>query len=430
MNSRIRAVRVAALVALILPAAAFGAGFGIFEIGSKATALGGAFTATADDPSAMFYNPAGLGFLTRYDAYVGTTLIAPTSEFTGTAPYPGPEAKGEQRKNVFFPFGLHYAHPISEHWVAGVAVFTPAGLGTEWDHFATWSGRFVSQAADLQAVSIQPTLAWKMNDRFSVGLGAEYRTATVKLQKNIAAVNPYTQEVDDIAHVVLRSEGINAAWGFAIGMLYKVTDDIRLGASYRHHVDVDLDGTARFYQRETGYADFDAAVAETLPFGEAMDVKTSLAFPAQASIGAAWDVRKDITVEANANWTGWNRFEKLDMTFVDRADLSNSTPENYRNVWNFRLGIEKRYGQEAFRVGFVYDNTPQPNATVSPLLPDADRAGYSIGWGHLGESWGVDLAYMYLDFRNSSTRGESTAGFNGRYKETAHLLGVHARYRF
>ncbi|MBV9187592.1 MAG: transporter, partial [Acidobacteria bacterium] len=52
--SRIGVLVSAAMLAV--SGAAFGAGFGLFEQGAKATAMGGAFAATADDPSAIFYN--------------------------------------------------------------------------------------------------------------------------------------------------------------------------------------------------------------------------------------------------------------------------------------------------------------------------------------------------------------------------------------
>ncbi len=133
----------------------------------------------------------------------------------------------------------------------------------------------------------------------------------------------------------------------------------------------------------------------------------------------------------NANWTGWNRFENLPLNFVDRADLSDVIDEGYENVWQFRIGLEQRVSPTlALRVGWVYDNTPQPKKTINPLLPDADRSGYSVGLGWTSGQLGVDLAYMYLDFRESFTAGLSSSGFNGSYDNTANLLGVHARYRF
>lgn len=430
--TRTRRGLLAAALALSLPASGWGAGFAIFEMGTKATGLGGAFTATADDPSAMFYNPAGLGFQTdRPQAYAGSTLIAPTSEFTGQAPYPGPSATGEMENNIFTPIGLYYAHPINESWVAGIGVFTAFGLGTEWQDPDTWSGRFVSQRADLQTVSIQPTVAWKYSEQLSFGLGLEYRGAMVELERNAPVVNPYTQSVVDAAHVSLESDGIAGGWGFSLGILYKPTEKLRAGLSYRHHIDIDLDGEATFDQIPTGYADLDAAIASRLPFGEPAAVETSVAFPSMASVGVAYDVAEATTVEVNANWTGWNRFESLPLHFPDNPELSDDIYEGYQNVWQFRLGLEHRLSPAlALRCGWVYDNTPQPKATVSPLLPDADRTGYSIGLGWTSGNLGVDLAYMYLDFRDSFTAGTSTSGFEGHYENTAHLLGFHARYRF
>ncbi len=419
-------------LACMNPAAGFSAGFGLFEQGSKATAMAGAFTATADDASAAFYNPAGLAFLKRAEFYGGSTLIAPKSDFEGANPFPGDDDRASQKSAIFTPVGMHYAQPLGENWVAAISVFTPFGLTTEWKDKSTFSGRFISQKAALEVISIQPTIAWKVSDQLSFGLGAEYRTATVELQKNVASVNPYTQQIVDIAHVQLDSTGMNGDWGFAAGILYKPMDGARIGLSYRHHIDVKVEGKGDFTQISTGYADFDAAVAAQLPFDHKEKVSTEVDFPSIASFGIAIDLTPDMTIETDADWTGWNRFKKLDLNFTDRPDLSSSVTEDYKTAWNFRIGWEMRMPEtaSALRLGYVYDQTPVPRESIGPLLPDADRAGYCIGWGYLGETFGVDLAYMYLTFRESRSVGVNRDGFNGSYETTANLLGIHARYRF
>ena len=423
---------IAVLTALAMPIAASGAGFGIFEMGSKATGMGGAFTATADDPSALFYNPAGIAFLDKADFYGGTTLIRPQAELEGHNPYPGEGSRAKLESPIFTPIGIHYVQPLSSSFVAGLGVFTPFGLATRWQDKYNFSGRFISQRAELKVISIQPTIAWKISDEFGLAVGAEYRMSSVALERDVPKVNPYTQTVVDIAHVKLESSGNNSDWGFAAGMLYKPAPWLRLGVSYRHHIDGDIEGKAKFTQIPTGYPDFDAAVAAALPFDQKEKVATSVAFPSMASVGIATDVASDMTVEVDANWTGWNRFQKLDINFADRSDLNSSTDESYKNSWNYRIGFEQRYPDQgcAFRLGFVYDQTPLPNKTVGPLLPDADRVGYSIGYGHNTATWGVDIAYMYLTIRKSQSKGLNTDHFEGTYDSKAHLLGIHARYRF
>src|SRR5438128_4763185 len=71
------------VAALLTSGAAFGSGSSIFEQGAKATGMGGAFAATADDPSAIFYNVAGLA-QQRHTAFsIGGTFINFSNEFVG-----------------------------------------------------------------------------------------------------------------------------------------------------------------------------------------------------------------------------------------------------------------------------------------------------------------------------------------------------------
>src|SRR5947207_4864886 len=71
------------VAALLTSGAAFGSGFSIFEQGAKATAMGGAFAATADDPTAIFYNVAGIAQLRRAEVNAGGTAINFSNEFRG-----------------------------------------------------------------------------------------------------------------------------------------------------------------------------------------------------------------------------------------------------------------------------------------------------------------------------------------------------------
>src|SRR5207237_4180256 len=71
------------LVILMIAASAFGSGFALFEQGAKAVAMGGAFAATADDPSAIFFNVAGLAQQRRTEVMAGGTAINFQNQFVG-----------------------------------------------------------------------------------------------------------------------------------------------------------------------------------------------------------------------------------------------------------------------------------------------------------------------------------------------------------
>src|SRR3954464_4290895 len=132
-----------ALVSLTIAGTAFGSGYSLFEQGAKATAMGGAFAATADDPSAIFYNVAGIAQQRRFTILAGATAITFANQFTGD---PNDEftsgQTGQYKRHAFVPPNAYVTVPIGSSLTFGVGLMTPFGLRTDWDN--PWIGRWVS----------------------------------------------------------------------------------------------------------------------------------------------------------------------------------------------------------------------------------------------------------------------------------------------
>jgi long-chain fatty acid transport protein len=137
---------------------------------------------------------------------------------------------------------------------------------------------------------------------------------------------------------------------------------------------------------------------------------------------------------------GWSSFQEvaIDFTGGTLGGSGNALPDTtIREEWedanNYRVGLRWSASPTTqWRFGYVFDETPQPEEAVSPLLPDADRNGFTIGFGHNGPGLGFDVALMYLPF-DERTRDQSFATgpgeapdptFFGTYNTTAYLLGV------
>src|SRR5688500_2170757 len=118
-------------VLLVMAAPAFGAGFSIFEQGAKASGMAGAFAATADDPSAIFYNPAGLAQQRRLAAYAGATFINFSNEFTGDPNSPFTSGvEGKYNRHTFVPPNLYAIVPTGENITIGFGSYAAWGLRT------------------------------------------------------------------------------------------------------------------------------------------------------------------------------------------------------------------------------------------------------------------------------------------------------------
>ena len=119
------------------------------------------------------------------------------------------------------------------------------------------------------------------------------------------------------------------------------------------------------------------------------------------------------------------------MIFPDRPDLAGSITENYSDSFQYRFGAEKTLNDVwTVRGGYFWDETPAPPASVSPLLPDADRNGFCLGGTWRSGSWRIDAASWFVLSRARSTAGVSRDSFEGTYKSHAFTLGVFVGYVF
>jgi long-chain fatty acid transport protein len=427
-RSNVLAPVLALAVAGLAAAPAVGAGFGIFEQGSKAMGMAGAFTAQADDPSALFHNPAGIAFQKERDFAVGFTWIQSTEAgFEGSAAgFPGPGVTAEQETLSEFPPHAYWVQPLNRTWTFGLGVMTPFGLTTEWQDVPTFTGRFISHFASLTAIDVNPTLGWQATPNFGIAVGAIGRFSTVELKRDIPQFNPFTQTVADIATLHLEGDLDNQGYGWNAGILHKV-GDFSWGLSYRAPITVDYEGDSELTQNLTN-TPFDALVRNVLPFDTTFPVETGIDFPAMASLGLAYQLTPGFLAEVDFNWTGWSSFEDLEINFPDGQLPSSTIPEEYEDANNYRLGLRwDTSPANQWRAGVVFDETPQPEQAVSPLLPDSDRWGFTLGYGHQG---GVDfdVALMYLIFdertRDQTFPGEEASAFFGTYNQEAVLLGL------
>ncbi len=427
---RNRMIAVAAALVLA-PSLVWGAGFALFEHGNRGMAMGGAMTAVANDPSAIYWNPAGLALQADKGVQVqfGVTFISASQDFYGESPYPGDGYFASQKDQTFFPPHFYLVYPINDRLVAGFGLNTPFGLGTWWeDNFA---GRYISKRVDIRRIDMNPTIAYKINDVVSFGFGIIYSQGSIDLTPAIGVINPFTQRLTDVGQVHLYAEQTeNDGWGWDAGLHFNLGKGFEAGILYRSEVDIDYEGYGSFTQYPTGYPEFDLAVGATIPFGENVPVRTSINFPDYMSLGLAWNTEQ-WTVSAQYGWMGWSTYDELPIEFVGHPELSGIVPELYENASQYRLGVEYRMDETwAFRGGFLYDNTPQPAISMSPLLGDGDRRGVSVGLGWTKGNISIDVADLYLFFDDRSTHGVSIDGYEGRYETAANLFGVTFTYSF
>jgi long-chain fatty acid transport protein len=245
----------------------------------------------------------------------------------------------------------------------------------------------------------------------------------VTFERNVAIpVNPFTQRVQDAAAVRLTSRR-EVGLGFDVGVLAKPTENLSVGASYRHKVRTAFAGDAGFTSIATGNAQLDALVAQSLPAG-AVPVTTEIEFPSLLTLGAEYSWG-DWVLAADVNLHQWSSFDKLEVTFLGRPELSSVVEQGYRDSQIYRVGLERRWSDAwTLRGGYFFDKTPAPAESVGPILADASRHCAALGATWRRGRLRVEAANWLLFFKERSTEGRNRDGYDGTYKSFAELFAI------
>ena len=423
VGNRIKRVAALAIVLVATTVPVHAAGFLIFEQGSKAMGMAGAFTAQADDPSAMFHNAAGIAFQNKRAFSLGGTLVTGQADFTGAPPFPGNGVteKTEDLQEVVPHF--YWVEPINDSLTFGLGLNAPFGLSVEWADKEDFTGRFISTRSALTSVDLNPTIGWKASDNFAIGLGVIARFSEVELMNHQTTMFPGVPVPIEFAEADLQSDR-ETGFGFNLGLLHKYNNSFHWGFQYRSRMDVDYTGNLTLTQILTGIPPVDAGLGALIPFGEAIPVKTAIEFPDIASLGLGFATSANSWLELDINWTGWSTFDQLvvaiDSPLFDDLVLT----QDWDDAWQYRIGFRFNTSESSqWRFGYIYDETPQPERTAGPVLPDANRNDFTFGYGFTGGKFTFDLALMYVKF-DDRTVTESEVFYFGSYNQDAWLLGA------
>ncbi|MCP4201082.1 MAG: hypothetical protein GY769_04025 [bacterium] len=409
------------VLSLLWAAPVHGAGFGIFQQGAKAMGMAGAFTAQADDPSAMFHNVGGLAHQKKRAFQLGVTFITvSSSDFVGAAPGAAAGTRAESESLFKVPPHFYWVEPLGERWTFGLAVNSPFGLTSEWrgDEFA---GRFLSRKASLETVDFNPNLAWKASDQLGVGFGLIARFSEVELIRNIPSFDPASGQVVDVAEITMTGD-FESGYGYQVGLSSHPNNSWSWGLSYRSKIEIDYGGDGRFRQIPTSNPALDALIAATIPFGQDLPITTAIEFPDMASLGIAVRTSGQWLVELDLNWTGWSSLEAYEIDFTGLPVFSTVLPQSWEDAYNYRLGMSRAGARGSeWRFGVSFDETPQPLTTLDPILPDGDQSAVTVGYGFRSRSAMVDLALMYVEIGKRTTR-VNINDYNGTYESTGLLF--------
>ena len=407
----------AALPALLITlgsgalSSAHASGYAVFTQGASALGQGNAVTAHSDSPSTIFYNPALINKLGT-QVELGSTAIVSSHEFESS------QAGGSPTSNdsTYFPSTFYGTYKFSNSLSAGLGVFNPFGLGTDWG--TNWDGRFIATKSKLTTFDINPVVSYRIIPSLAVAVGLDVMLVDAALERNIPTGGPDLRQ---------KFKGDGTGVGFNVGVAYDLNKEITLGASYRSSVYVGIDG--------------DSSTSQT---GTPLDSngKTSVRLPQQVTAAIAYQVSAPLTVEAGMRWEGWSAFKELQLT-LDNGTPIKATQRNWHDTFGLNLGGRYQLNDTlALLAGYVYGNSAVPDSTFDPQIPDAATHVFCVGTDVNYQKFKIALSYAYQLYedrtKNNNIDGNlphpplpaSFGTANGTYQSDAHLISMSLGYKF
>jgi long-chain fatty acid transport protein len=450
---------------LSLPVAAMLLGFGYSSLAQAAgfaliehsvNGVGNAFAgaaAVAEDPSTIYFNPAGMRQLKGVQYDVGMTIISPVAEFKDRGSTTNPifggapldinnEDGGDAGPTAFVPI-FYYARDLGNGWSAGLGVNAPFGLATEYN--PGWVGRYHALTSDLKTINLNPSLAYSVNKNLAVGFGLNVQYIDARLTQAIdygslfAATMLMTtpQGADGKADV----RGDDIGFGYNFGVLWNLNDSTRIGAAYRSRVKYTLEGDVRYAAPNPLIA---GTAQAALNHVNGSDVEADVTLPDNLALSFHHQLTPKLALLGDITWTNWSTLDELRVKFDSGATDSVNVLE-WDDALRYSLGLTYQYNDKwTWRAGVAYDETPIPNAEHrTPRIPDANRTWIAAGFNYkVSKTFKVDMGYAHLFFDDSKINQLDTSSplapdenfargnLVGEYEVKADILSLQAQWTF
>lgn len=406
-----------AFLALLSSPPLLGNGLRLVSQDAFAAARGEAFVATADNPSAIYYNPAGLTQLEgqQFRSGVYGLYFDPTFRPPAGAPNSGTtydiEVNYAAAPQFFYSYGLE-DHPLT----IGLGIYSPHGAAVEWPQDTGF--RSVATEGELIYLRFNPVLAYELAPGLSIAGGIMVDFADISLEQGLLrTAAPFDNN--------FRFTGKDWSLAYNLGVLWQVNEKLSLGATLRSSTTMEFNGRTEIEQQPI-------IQPTTLP------ASAEYEFPLTAVFGISYRPTPKWNIEANLDFTQWSSFDNV-------AIVQQGTPPfpvqqtipvtlQWQDSWIYKVGVT-RYFENGWHgsIGYVFSENSVPDAFYSPLVADLDRHFLSIGVGKKGRCYDFDITYQ-LGFASDhvvtgSVPSSSPGRFvgqnaDGTYDFTSHALVV------
>jgi long-chain fatty acid transport protein len=406
------------LCVILWPWQAWAAGYGVYEWSARGNALGGAMVARDGDPSSVAYNPAAITDLPGNQIQIGATAIAPMA--TMDVHEAGLEDM-DFNDSVWGLPTMYYTRQLSDNYWFGIGMFSRVGLGTDYEDQDSWAGRYNCSHAAIKSVSINPNLAMRFSDAFSLAVGVDATYLDFSYDMTLGDRNPD----HDVLHEI-SADG----WGYGVnlGARYRPFDWLAFGVLWRSEIELTVHGDADFTQKgvvpPSAFRLHDTGVSGTEPV------------PESVTMGVMVKPVDRLSLEFDAVWTKWSSYKSLIIEYDDPQFFGTEleSDKNWSNTWRFQFGAEYALTESLdLRAGYVYDQSPVNDDYEDYAVPCTDRQIVTLGAGwKFSDAWTVDASYGYLWMKDRDYEARPAEGIVELSREDAHahMVGMSLTYKF
>ncbi|PPA03246.1 Long-chain fatty acid transport protein [Pseudomonas sp. MWU12-2312b] len=390
---------------------------------SAGTAYAGR-SSSALDASTIYGNPAGLTKLKRSEISGGAAVVSVSDDISNAQSSASGTNKGDSVPLGVVPFA-YMSTPLDDRFSIGLGLYAPSGLINDYE--STFQGRYHGSYSTTKEVTLQPTIAYRINDYVSIGGGPTINHFNAKLQNYLA-----TGALNNGQDTLVTIKGDDTALGYNVGILVDVTDATRWGINYHSKVDYELKGHTEV-----------SGSPSVVPLDGKYDNKIDLTMPESVDTSITHHFDSRWTGYLGTTWKRWSRIQKVEADnsglspVAQAAGLGTVTEEmNWRDTWSTAVGASYQWNpQWLLRAGYAYDPSPITNADRSVRIPVGNRQAVTLGGAYSPNSdLTIDFAYGYLWDSKVSVNQSNNSGlqpqYSANYNNSANGVSVQATYRY
>ncbi len=374
-------------------------GFRLPNQDPEGIARGNAFAATADNPSAIYYNPAGITQLEGHNFHAGMYFISAGTD------YKSPSGVEAHTKSDFQPVPqLHYVYtPKDSRFSFGLGVYAPYGLGLDWGNNTPF--RTLAEEGKILYACFNPVAAWKVTPTLSVAVGPTINYSQANFKRGIGVAPGDQFEFD--------GDALGA--GFNAGIRWQPHAQWAFGINYRSGTTLDYDG--------------DTTTKPSPPLPAKNSTSGELHFPQFVVAGVSYRPTENWNAEFNLDWTDWDSLNEVVFKGTAFGDIPFLF--NYKSSFMYNFGLTRQLGKGWHAsVGYIYSENSSPDKNFNPIVPDSDLHLGSVGFGHRGQRWNWAAGYHFA-YNAGRTVKDSIPGLaDGKYTTLNHAFNLSVTLKF